>query len=163
MPPTIADMPIPTDPAELIGYLATHNWYALAAIALMIGLQLVKKHASDWWSKTAVGYRFLWPTLIAAVTGFIHGFVTGATLNGALLDALNALWQIALPAMGGAAALKESPIHWSGGAGGALLPPKPAPLPAEPESGHDDLEEDDRPTPVDGTPPAPSEPPPPVA
>ncbi len=152
MPPTIPDMPIPTDPTELIGYLATHNWYAIAAVALMIGLQLVRKHAADWWQKTAVGYRFLWPTLVAAVVGFIHGFVVGKPVNGALLEALNALWQIALPAMGAAAALKESPIPWDGGAGGIK---KPEPLPADPVS------EDDRLTPVDpgAIPRPPSEPP----
>lgn len=151
--PTIPDMPIPTDPAELIGYLANHNWYAIAAIVLMIGLQIVRKHAADWWQKTAVGYRFLWPVGISAVVGFIHGFVTGKPINGALLDALNALWQIALPAMGAAAALKESPIPWDGGKGGSLPPPAPAPA---------DLAEDDRLTPVDpgAAPRPPSEPPP---
>lgn len=155
MPPTIPDMPIPTDPAELIGYLASHNWYAIAAVILMVALQLVKKHEADWWNKTAVGYRFLWPVVIAAVAGFVHGFALGETVNHALLDALNALWQIALPAMGAAAALKESPLPWSGGAGGA----KPLPAPSPPLS----TEHDDRPTPIDLSvvPNRPTEPPPP--
>ncbi len=160
MPPTIPDMPLPQDPTELIGYVATHNWYAIAAVVLMVGLQLVRKHAPEWWQKTGVGYRFLWPVVIAAVTGFVHGFIVGKPVNGALIEALNALWQIALPAMGGAAALKESPIPWDGGAGGVPKPKKPKASDLDSDQG--DLDEDDRPTPIDPLPAGqrPTEPPP---
>lgn len=161
--PVIPAPQIPTTLTDGVSALLTHNWYAGAAIALMLLLQLVKKYELFYWDKTPLGFKFLWPIGIAMVTAFVHGYVAKETLHMSLMDALNAIWQIAFPAMGGAAALKESPFPWSGGAGGEPAAP-PAdtattiPSPPPPPDLHivPDLAvpADDRKTPVDPPPAA---------
>lgn len=171
--PTIP--PTPTaDPVTLITSFASHQWYAVAAILLMLLIQIARVKEAALWTKTPSGWRWLWPTGLAMVTAFIHAFVLGEALKQAGLDVLNSLWQIALPAMGGAAALKESPLPWDGGPGGApkiaaraigaaaekaasMRPSASAP----PDLHLHVVNQDDRPTPVDPStkPPPPSSPP----
>lgn len=145
---------------NLITSLIDHNWYAVSVASVMIITQLARKYASDLWQKIPNGLRFLPPVLSAAALAFVHGFAKNEVWTQAGIDALNSIWQIAIPAMGGAAALKESPLPWDGGSGGvkalpvAVAPPEPSIAP---------IGQDDRPTPVDGHGPVlpPSDPPPP--
>lgn len=169
--PTIPALPAAPPPTDAINAFMVHNWFAFAAIILMLFIQVLKQQEAKWWTATPNGVRFLWPLGLGAIAAFVHAFVAGEALHAALWDTLNSVWQIALPAMGGAALLKESPLPWDGGAGGI---PKPAPLSALPSisapvipissSPANDLTpaEDDRLTPVDATvrPPPPSSPPP---
>lgn len=171
--PTIPPTQTP-DLLQGINAFASHNWYAAAAILLMLAIQIVRTRELSLWTKTPSGWRWLWPTGLAMVTAFIHAFAVGEVLKQAGLDVLNSLWQIALPAMGGAAALKESPLPWDGGPGGAqkiaaravgaaaekaasMRPPPPA----SPDLHLHVANQDDRPTPVDPStkPPPPSSPP----
>lgn len=165
--PVIPTPQIPPTLTDGVGALLTHNWYAGAAIGLMIFIQVVKKYELLWWNKTPVGWKFVWPIGLAMIAAFIHGYAAGETLHASLMDTLNAIWQIAFPAMGGAAALKESPLPWSGGAAGAPPPviaattesdaiTIPSPAPSSPADLHVvPTPEDDRETPVDpGPPPA---------
>jgi hypothetical protein len=169
--PTIPPTPSP-DLIALIGDFASHNWYAVAAIVLMLLIQIARVKETALWTKTPSGWRWLWPVGLAMVTAFVHAFVIGEALKQAGLDVLNSLWQIALPAMGGAAALKESPLPWDGGPGGApKLAARAIGAAAEkaasmrpPQAASPDLHvvsQDDRPTPVDPStkPPPPSSPP----
>lgn len=164
--PTIPDVPAPP-PTDAINAFMTHNWYAFAAIILMLFIQVLRKQEAAWWQKTPNGLRFLWPLGLAAVASFVHAFIAGEVFHQALMDALNSVWQIALPAMGGAALLKESPLPWDGGSGGIPKPLPPiAPVISISKStlapANDLTPEDDRVTPVDPAvrPPPPSSPPP---
>lgn len=162
--PQISVPQIPPTVTDGVGALFAHNWYAGAAIGLMFFIQAVKKYELVWWTKTPVGWRFLWPIALAMIAAFVHGYFSGETLHASLMDTLNAIWQIAFPAMGGAAALKESLFPWSGGAGGVKpVPPEdPITIPAPPPTSPADLRlvpstppsapEDDRVTPVDPPP-----------
>lgn len=168
--PAIPDVPqIPATLTDGVQALLTHNWYAGAAIGLMIFIQVVKKYELLWWSKTPLGFKFVWPIALAMLAAFVHGYAAGETLHASLMDTLNAIWQIAFPAMGGAAALKNSPLPWSGGAGGIPKPPPPPdldaitipspppPLPADlhlvpPLEAAPEHDEDDRKTPLDPPP-----------
>ncbi len=106
---------------DLYTSLTTQNWFASAALAIMVGTQLLKN--LPWlkakiWAKIPVGYRWGVPVLGASLAAFVHGFEVHETAAASIWDAI----KIALTAMGGAAALKESPLPWSGGAGGAPVP-----------------------------------------
>jgi hypothetical protein len=112
--------------------LKLRNWYAGAALILALVIQLIRKNP-NWpvlaklkalWNKTPDGYRFLWPTTIGAVTAFVAAFEAGVPLTGALLAALGGALGIGIPSMGVAAVLKESPIPWDGGKGGAAPSPR---------------------------------------
>jgi len=133
--------------------ILTKNWFATAALAIMIGTQLLKR--LPWlslriWVKIPVGYRFLVPIVAAMATAFVHGYVAHETLTASIWDVV----KIAFTAMGGAAALKESPLPWDGGKGGT---PPLVPVPASPAQAlyHPlvDVADDDK-TPVDGKPPS---------
>ena len=167
--PTIPPSPSP-DFIALAGDFASHNWYAAAAIVLMLLIQIARVKEAALWTKTPSGWRWLWPVGLSMVTAFVHAFVVGEALKQAGFDVLNSLWQIALPAMGGAAARKESPLPWDGGPGGApklaaravgAAAEKASLRPAAPDLHVVNSSADDRPTPVDpGTrPPPPSTPP----
>ncbi len=154
--PTIPPLQNP-DLALGVQAFASHNWYAVAAILLMLLIQFVRAKELPLWTRTPNGWRWLWPVGLAAVTAFVHAFAMGEALKQAGLDVLNSLWQIALPAMGGAAALKESPLPWDGGAGGKSAKPAPLPPPLPPDLHLVPpviVEGDDRPTPVDPGKPA---------
>jgi len=123
----------------------------------MLGTQLLKRLpwlSAKIWARIPVGYRFLVPIVAAMGMAFVHGFLTHETLTASIWDVI----KIAFTAMGGAAALKESPLPWDGGKGGVLTAAK-APRLVPPL---DDAIDDDK-TPVDGTGPRPSSSPPPAA
>jgi hypothetical protein len=149
---------MPQPLVDLYTSLTTQNWFASAALAVMIGTQLLK--SLPWlraqvWAKIPVGYRWSVPVIAASLTAFVHGFEAHETAAASIWDAL----KIALSAMGGAAALKESPLPWSGLAGGAPAPTKPAvaptpiQLPIIPPL--QDAADDEK-TPVDGSKPPPN-------
>ncbi|MES2403751.1 MAG: hypothetical protein V4567_05345 [Pseudomonadota bacterium] len=154
-------------PQPLIDFytsLTTHNWFAVAALAIMIGTQLLNSLPvlrTKIWAKIPLGYRWAVPVLAASLTAFVHGYQAHEALGASIWDAV----KIALSAMGGAAALKESPLPWgSTGPGGVPLPKAPpaTPLPVIPPLA-DALEADDDKTPVDGHGPLPPSDPPPTA
>ena len=155
---------MPQPIVDFYNSITTHNWFAVAAIALMVAIQVLKTQpwlAQKIWVKLPTGYRFLVPILGAMATAFVHGFMAKETLGASVWDAL----KIAFVAMGGNAALTESPLPWSGGAGGVPAPDPalgafhPAsPLPVIPPLA-DALDDNDK-TPVDGKPIPPSDPPP---
>ncbi len=147
---------MPTDLTAFYQDLRDHNWFAVAAIVIMCLIQVAKKFELPLWTKTPLGYRFLWPILLGAAVAFVHGYLTHETAGASIWDAV----KVAFTAMGGAAALKESPLPWSGGAGGILqtVTAPPTEMPAIPPLHL--VTEDDRPTPVDFSPRPPSDPPP---
>ncbi len=138
---------------DLYQSLVTRNWFATAALTIMLGIQIGKSTplGGKIYAHVPNGYRFLVPMVLASLTAFVHGFQAHETLQASIWDAI----KIALSAMGGAAALKESPLPWGGGAGGLPLPAVPgtpaarvAPRMAAP---HPTLTDDDK-TPVDRKP-----------
>ncbi len=150
-------------PPELAAFwhdIQTKNWFAIAALTIMVGIQIFRSPvvAQSVWLKIPQGYRFLPAVLLSAGTAFVHGYLARESFGASMWDAL----KIALTAMGGAAALKESPLPWDGLAGGAPAPLAlgPAPALAPIRSIPDLVSEDDRLTPVDPSLP-PSDPPPP--
>jgi hypothetical protein len=148
---------------DLYSSLMTKNWFAVAAIVLMIAIQILK--TVPWlqqkiWARLPVGYRFLVPVVGAMAAAFVHGYFAHETLATDLWDVA----KIALGAMGGNAALTESPLPWSGGSGGAPAPTPPstplASVPRIPPLIDAQNEADDDKTPIDGHG---SKPPPPAA
>ena len=141
---------------DVVTDFQTKNWYALAVLLVMGVTQLIKvlPQTSPFWKKIPDGAKLFVPVFLASGAAFVHGF-------NAHEPALQSLWDavvIALGAMGGNAALTESPIPWNGLAGGKPATPAPAPAPAAAGDVHD------RPTPVDPKPPAGDPPPdPPMA
>jgi hypothetical protein len=105
---------------QLFQSLTNQNWFATAALTIMLGIQIGKSTplGGRVYSLVPDGYRFLVPTVLAMLTAFVHGFQVHETFQASVWDAI----KIALGAMGGAAALKESPLPWGGGAGGKPLP-----------------------------------------
>lgn len=139
---------MPQSLVDLYQYVLVKNWFAVAAVAIMIVVQLGKTFPAlgqALWVKLPTGYRFLVPIGLSMLTAFAHGFQARETFWASLWDAC----RIALGAMGGAAALKESPLPWDGGKGGEPRASLTAPH----------LAQDDRPTPIDLRPLPPSEPP----
>jgi hypothetical protein len=110
------------------------NWYALASLALMIAVQVLRKqpHLRDKiWNKIPDGLRFLVPLIGGAVTAYVGAYLNGAGLIDALNAAVGGALTIGLGSMGGAAMLRESPISWDGGAGG-----RPKDPPDDPPNDH---------------------------
>lgn len=108
-----------------------HNWYALVALALTLLLQMVRANSvpvltsalNKLWFKIPDGWRWLVPVLSGAATAFTTAFASGATFPMALAAIVGGVLGIGTPAMGLHAALKESPVHVDGGAGGKPLNP----------------------------------------
>lgn len=138
--------------------LLTKNYFALAAVTIMILTQVIK--TVPWlqqqiWAKIPVGWRYLVPVVLSMAMAFVHGFLTGETWQADLWDVV----RIALGAMGGNAALTESVLPWGGGPGGIK--------PSLRKARFDDkgnlwsgaaLTDEDK-TPIDGKPLPPSDPP----
>lgn len=135
----------------LVTQVLQHNWYAVAVLVVTLGTQYVKTHHDAVWAKFPVGWRFGLPAVGAMAAAFLHAWALGEPWKQALLDVGNSLWQIATPAMGVAAVLKESHLPWDGGAGGApkLIALSTSPLPANVVPISHASSEDDRVTPVD--------------
>jgi hypothetical protein len=106
---------------DIINALHLHNWYALAALVLTLGVQLFRKSpkSSELWQKIPDGYRWAIPMLSGAVTGFTQAFAAGLSFGAALLSAVGGAVGISIPAMGLNSLLTEAPVRWNGGAGGA--------------------------------------------
>lgn len=113
---------------HLIQALHLRNWYAFAALALTLIVQLIKTapRLQPLWLKIPDGYRWLLPIASGAVTGFTQAFASGWSLAAALLAAIGGALGISIPAMGLNAFLTESPMKWNGGPGGEPLPKKAA-------------------------------------
>ncbi len=109
---------------DLIQNLHLRNWYAVAALALTLGVQIFRKApwSSKLWAGIPNGYRWLIPVLSGAVTGFTQAFAANLPIGAAILAAIGGAIGISIPAMGLNSLLTESPVKWNGGAGGA--PPK---------------------------------------
>jgi hypothetical protein len=135
--------------------ILTKNYFALAAVTIMILTQVVK--TLPWlqqtiWSKIPVGWRFLVPVVLSMAMVFVHGFLTGEAWQADLWDVVRA----ALGAMGGNAALTESVLPWGGGPGGIKSGIRRAK--ASPALQDAVLTDEDK-TPIDGKPLPPSDPP----
>lgn len=127
---------------DFINDIMTKNWFAVAALAIMFFIQFSKTTwAAALYAKIPNGYRFIVPVALAAGAAFVHGFLAHETLGASIWDAV----KIAFSAMGGAAALKESPLPW----GNVVPDPRLAStrLPPPPP---EEISESDRVTPVDG-------------
>jgi hypothetical protein len=110
---------------QLIQALHLHNWYAFAAIALTLLVQLIRTtpKLQDLWRKIPDGWRWLVPVVSGAATGFTQAYAANLPLVAALLGAIGGAVGISIPAMGINAFLTESPVRWNGSSGG--LSPKP--------------------------------------
>jgi hypothetical protein len=115
----------------LLASLQLHQWYPFAALLLTLAIQVVRGNETlrtYLWNWVPSGWRWVLPKLAGAVVGFTEAFASGQQLGAALLAAVGGALGIGLASMGWAAALKESPIPWDGGAGGdpratSKLPP----------------------------------------
>lgn len=107
---------------QLVGERAA---YPIVATLLTFALQLGKlsPYTKAMYDKVPVGWRWLTPVVIGAAMGFVHGFQAGYTVVGALTEAVFGVFGVSLTSMGLAATLRESPLPWSGGAGGEPKPP----------------------------------------
>lgn len=122
--------------SEVIEAARLHNWYAFAALLLTLVIQIVRKAPAlrNAWNKIPEGYRFLVPLLSGAAIGFTQSFAAGEGLADAMFASVGGALGIGLTSMGAAAALKESPLPWDGGAGGKPKPPKDRIGPTGPSS-----------------------------
>ena len=109
---------------QLVGERAA---YPLVAALLTFALQIAKKspYTKTLYEKTPVGWRWLTPVIAGGAMGFVHGYQAGHTVTGALLETVFGIFGVSFTAMGLAAGLKESPIPWSGGAGGVKTEDSP--------------------------------------
>lgn len=107
--------------------LQLHNWYALAALILLLVTQLFRKapKLGDIWRKVPDGWRWLFPVVSGAVAGFTGAFQAGQPLASALVASVGGAIGISIPAMGLNALLTESPVPWNGSSGGTPAPAKP--------------------------------------
>ncbi len=113
---------------KIFSALQMHNWYAAAALILMILLQAIRQGnipvLTKLWYSVPNGWRWIGPVFVGAATGFTTAFAAGASLSAALVAAIGGAIGIGTVAMGLHAGAKESPLHVDGGAGGSPLPPK---------------------------------------
>lgn len=127
-----ASMEAMQDPASSIDLIAQFQQlvgqraaYPLVATLLTFALQLgkVSPYTKALYARIPVGWRWLTPVIVGAAMGFVHGFQAGYTIVGALTEAVFGIFGVSLTSMGLAAGLRESPIPWSGAAGGEPKPP----------------------------------------
>lgn len=114
------------DPVEQFEQLvASRALYPIVAVLLTFSMQIARKspRAAALLKKIPDGFRWAVPVLTGAVVGFVSGYQKGYHLTGSLLEAGAGLFGVSFTSMGVAAALKESPLPWDGGAGGKPLPP----------------------------------------
>jgi hypothetical protein len=117
---------------QIINALHLHNWYAFAALALTLAVQLFRKapKSSELWAKIPDGWRWLIPVVSGAVTGFTQAYAAGLSFGTAALAAFGGAIGISIPAMGLNSLLTEAPVRWNGGAGGAPIEKPPIEKPA---------------------------------
>lgn len=108
---------------DLITAIESRAWYPVAAIVLWYVLQLWKQTlGGKLIPRIPEGYRWIPPLALGAASGFVDGYLNGATLQGSLGLAVYGLVAIGLGSMGVQGALKESPIPLGGaGSGGRTL------------------------------------------
>lgn len=106
--------------SEIIEAARLEQWYAVAALALTLVIQIVRKSPvlRNVWQWIPDELRWLVPLVTGAALAFIGAYESGATLPDALLATVTGALGIGLGAMGLATALKQSPVPWDGGAGG---------------------------------------------
>ncbi len=110
---------------QLVGARAA---YPLVATLLTFVLQIAKvsPYTKTLYAKVPVGWRWVTPVLAGAIMGFVQGYQAGYTVVGSLAETVLGIFGVGVTSMGVFSALRESPIPWSGGAGGRPLPEKPA-------------------------------------
>lgn len=107
------------DIAPIVQALQMRNWYALAALGLLLLVQLSKTPVlGRVWAKIPDGWRTYSVLVAGAVAGFTAAFQDGKPFSEALLAAVGGALSISLGAMGLNAALTDSHLPWNGGAGG---------------------------------------------
>lgn len=115
---------MPPELASLVTALHMRDWYAVAALALLVVTQLARKFAPDAWAKIPEGWRGYLVLLAGAVTAFVAAFQAGKPFADALTAAIGGAIAIGMGAMGANAALTDSHLPWNGRAGGKAPPPK---------------------------------------
>lgn len=106
---------------QILDAIQARAWYPLAALILMLVLQLIRKGPSQFqalWAKIPSGWRFVGPMFTGAATAFVAAFSSGASLKQALIAAVSGVIGIGLPASGLHAWVRESPLPVDGGPGG---------------------------------------------
>jgi hypothetical protein len=107
---------------DLIIAIESRAWYPAAALVLWYVLDAWKKcGAGRVLPRVPDGWRWLPPLFVAAVTGFVDGYVSQLPLSGSLWRAAFAVVALGLPAMGVQSGLKESPLRGAPGTLTALL------------------------------------------
>lgn len=98
--------------------------YPIVATLLTFALQIGKSspYTKLMYAKIPVGWRWLTPVIAGAALGFVHGYQSGHTIVGALTEMVFGIFGVSVTSMGLAAGLRESPLPWSGGAGGSKAP-----------------------------------------
>lgn len=111
--------------AQFQGIVGARAAYPIVATLLTFALQIGKlsPYTKVWYAKIPEGWRWLTPVIAGAAMGFVHGFQAGYTIVGSLTEMVFGIFGVSLTAMGLAAGLRESPLPWSGGAGGSKPPP----------------------------------------
>ncbi len=102
--------------------------YPLVATILTFAIAIGKNtpYLKVWYSKIPQGWHWLLPVVSGGAMGFVKGYNAGYTWVGALVETVFGITGVSATAMGLNAALKDSPLPWSGtGAGSKPLPPKP--------------------------------------
>lgn len=108
---------------SLVAALRVHDWYAIVAIVMLLTIQLFRSHplTADTWQKIPEGWRFLPAVITSFSIAFVKAFLDKAAPLDAVVAGVGGVLGIAIPAMGLAAALKESKLPWDGGAGGGKV------------------------------------------
>lgn len=96
-------------PDDLTKAIEARAWYPVAGICLWYLLRAWKLYGSGKiLPRVPEGWRWLPPLLVAALTGFVDGYLQGTSLRVALTMAVFGLVSMGLPAMGVQGAAKEA-------------------------------------------------------
>lgn len=112
------------DITQILQALQLRDWYAVAAFAITVLVQLHRKYpwaGAKLWSRIPDGWRFVPPLVYGAAIAFVASFDEGKTLAEALQAALGGAAAIGFGSMGLASGLKESAVPWDGGKGGTAV------------------------------------------
>ncbi len=113
---------------QLLHSFQVRDWYGVAAIVLMLVLQVIRQGnvplLTQLWNRIPNGWRWLPAFLSGGATGFTTAFASGQPFPVALAAAVGGVFGIGLPAMGIHAVAKESPLHIDGGSGGKPVIPE---------------------------------------
>jgi len=111
---------------QLVGNRAA---YPLIAAIVTFALQIAKvsPYTKVLYAKTPVGWRWLTPVITGGAMGFAHGYQMHYSVVGSLTEMVFGMFGVGVTAMGLHAGLTESPLPWSGGAGGISKSPPAGP------------------------------------